>query len=91
MLTNVLHYCTWLSQAVPVAGMDKNVVWVGTYLLSSECLHSCPLSQTEHRNAEGRTYWFNPNTKESSWEKPEGLYAFSNLLYYGNEMLCYEI
>jgi len=28
--------------------------------------------QTEHRNAEGRTYWFNTNTKESVWEKPDG-------------------
>lgn len=28
--------------------------------------------QTEHRNAEGRTYWFNTSTKESVWEKPEG-------------------
>ncbi|KZV94551.1 hypothetical protein EXIGLDRAFT_736585 [Exidia glandulosa HHB12029] len=28
---------------------------------------------TEHRNAEGRTYWFNANTKESVWEKPDVL------------------
>ncbi|KAH8110818.1 hypothetical protein DFH11DRAFT_1730027 [Phellopilus nigrolimitatus] len=28
---------------------------------------------TEHRNAEGRTYWFNTSTKESVWEKPEAL------------------
>jgi len=28
--------------------------------------------QTEHRNPEGRTYWYNPATKESVWEKPEG-------------------
>lgn len=29
-------------------------------------------SQTEHRNADGRTYWYNTNSKESVWEKPEG-------------------
>ncbi|KZV61624.1 hypothetical protein PENSPDRAFT_759298, partial [Peniophora sp. CONT] len=28
---------------------------------------------TEHRNAEGRTYWFNTGTKESVWEKPDDL------------------
>ncbi|VDB84826.1 unnamed protein product [Peniophora sp. CBMAI 1063] len=28
---------------------------------------------TEHRNAEGRTYWFNTGTKESVWEKPDEL------------------
>jgi hypothetical protein len=30
------------------------------------------LLQTEHRNPEGRTYWFNTATKESVWEKPDG-------------------
>ncbi|PIL25013.1 hypothetical protein GSI_12901 [Ganoderma sinense ZZ0214-1] len=29
--------------------------------------------QTEHRNPEGRTYWFNTNTRESVWEKPDDL------------------
>ncbi|KLO11520.1 hypothetical protein SCHPADRAFT_905943 [Schizopora paradoxa] len=28
---------------------------------------------TEHRNAEGRTYWFNTTNKESVWEKPDVL------------------
>ncbi|GJJ11302.1 hypothetical protein Clacol_005534 [Clathrus columnatus] len=28
---------------------------------------------TEHRNAEGRSYWYNANTKESVWEKPDDL------------------
>ncbi|KIO34223.1 hypothetical protein M407DRAFT_64559, partial [Tulasnella calospora MUT 4182] len=28
---------------------------------------------TEHRNAEGRTYWYNNVTKASSWEKPDDL------------------
>ncbi|KAI5118008.1 hypothetical protein M0805_008107 [Coniferiporia weirii] len=28
---------------------------------------------TEHRNTEGRTYWFNTSTKESVWEKPDAL------------------
>ncbi|KAF8637609.1 hypothetical protein AX17_002678 [Amanita inopinata Kibby_2008] len=28
---------------------------------------------TEHRNPEGRTYWFNTATKESVWEKPDDL------------------
>ncbi|KAJ7352624.1 hypothetical protein DFH08DRAFT_859441 [Mycena albidolilacea] len=28
---------------------------------------------TEHRNPEGRTYWFNATTKESVWEKPDDL------------------
>ncbi|KAK7033008.1 Pre-mRNA-processing protein prp40 [Favolaschia claudopus] len=28
---------------------------------------------TEHRNPEGRTYWFNTNSKESVWEKPDDL------------------
>ncbi|KAL5536709.1 PRP40 [Sanghuangporus sanghuang] len=28
---------------------------------------------TEHRNAQGHTYWFNTATKESVWEKPEAL------------------
>ncbi|KAF8889322.1 hypothetical protein BD779DRAFT_1520931 [Infundibulicybe gibba] len=27
---------------------------------------------TEHRNPEGRTYWFNTGTRESVWEKPDG-------------------
>ncbi|TFK51650.1 hypothetical protein OE88DRAFT_1698706 [Heliocybe sulcata] len=30
-------------------------------------------SWTEHRNPEGRTYWFNALTKESVWEKPDDL------------------
>ncbi|EPQ56799.1 hypothetical protein GLOTRDRAFT_105293 [Gloeophyllum trabeum ATCC 11539] len=30
-------------------------------------------SWTEHRNPEGRTYWFNAVTKESVWEKPDEL------------------
>ncbi|KAF7977604.1 hypothetical protein HWV62_3214 [Athelia sp. TMB] len=28
---------------------------------------------TEHRNPEGRTYWFNTGSRESVWEKPEEL------------------
>ncbi|KAJ2934019.1 hypothetical protein H1R20_g3064, partial [Candolleomyces eurysporus] len=28
---------------------------------------------TEHRNPEGRTYWFNTGTKNSVWEKPDDL------------------
>ncbi|EJD47946.1 hypothetical protein AURDEDRAFT_102119 [Auricularia subglabra TFB-10046 SS5] len=28
---------------------------------------------TEHRNNEGRTYWFNSNSKQSVWEKPDAL------------------
>ncbi|PPR00511.1 hypothetical protein CVT26_009897 [Gymnopilus dilepis] len=28
---------------------------------------------TEHRNPEGRTYWFNTGTKQSVWEKPDEL------------------
>ncbi|RPD64363.1 hypothetical protein L226DRAFT_533652 [Lentinus tigrinus ALCF2SS1-7] len=28
---------------------------------------------TEHRNPEGRTYWFNTTTRESVWEKPDDL------------------
>ncbi|KAF9054471.1 hypothetical protein BJ165DRAFT_1439062 [Panaeolus papilionaceus] len=28
---------------------------------------------TEHRNTEGRTYWFNTGTKQSVWEKPDEL------------------
>jgi hypothetical protein len=29
-------------------------------------------SQQEHKNAAGRPYWFNPSSKESVWEKPDG-------------------
>ncbi|KAH6916046.1 pre-mRNA-processing protein prp40 [Coprinopsis sp. MPI-PUGE-AT-0042] len=29
------------------------------------------LAQTEHRNPEGRTYWFNTGTQQSVWEKPD--------------------
>ncbi|ETW78861.1 hypothetical protein HETIRDRAFT_435469 [Heterobasidion irregulare TC 32-1] len=29
--------------------------------------------KTEHRNPEGRTYWFNTGTRESVWEKPDDL------------------
>ncbi|CCA66726.1 related to U1 snRNP protein [Serendipita indica DSM 11827] len=40
-------------------------------------LHAhCPPTenlQTEHRNAEGRTYWNNASTGESVWEKPDVL------------------
>ncbi|KAJ7625510.1 hypothetical protein FB45DRAFT_67442 [Roridomyces roridus] len=32
-----------------------------------------PAIWTEHRNPEGRTYWFNTGTKESVWEKPDDL------------------
>ncbi|KAJ7509732.1 hypothetical protein B0H11DRAFT_1960858 [Mycena galericulata] len=32
-----------------------------------------PVIWTEHRNPEGRTYWFNTGTKESVWEKPDDL------------------
>ncbi|KAJ2934022.1 hypothetical protein H1R20_g3063, partial [Candolleomyces eurysporus] len=28
---------------------------------------------TQHRNPEGRTYWFNAGTKQSVWEKPYDL------------------
>ncbi|KDQ61667.1 hypothetical protein JAAARDRAFT_172033 [Jaapia argillacea MUCL 33604] len=28
---------------------------------------------TEHRNPEGRTYWFNTQSRESVWEKPDDL------------------
>ena len=28
---------------------------------------------TEHRGKDGRTYWYNRETKKSSWEKPEAL------------------
>jgi hypothetical protein len=31
--------------------------------------------QTEHRNPEGRTYWFNTGTKQSVWEKPDGAFT----------------
>ncbi|KIJ55313.1 hypothetical protein M422DRAFT_199451 [Sphaerobolus stellatus SS14] len=34
---------------------------------------STPGTWTEHRNAEGRTYWYNTTTKESVWEKPDDL------------------
>ncbi|KAF8315349.1 hypothetical protein DL93DRAFT_2166723 [Clavulina sp. PMI_390] len=32
-----------------------------------------PVLWSEHKNAEGRTYWYNNTTKASSWEKPEEL------------------
>lgn len=32
--------------------------------------------QTEHRNPEGRTYWFNTQSRESVWEKPDGMPNF---------------
>ncbi|KDQ19637.1 hypothetical protein BOTBODRAFT_126520 [Botryobasidium botryosum FD-172 SS1] len=35
--------------------------------------HTPPVLWSEHRNAEGRTYWYNNTTKQSSWEKPEEL------------------
>lgn len=34
--------------------------------------HVYSILQTEHRNAEGRTYWYNTTNKESVWEKPDG-------------------
>ncbi|EEB90287.1 hypothetical protein MPER_11522, partial [Moniliophthora perniciosa FA553] len=38
-------------------------------------VHSTPdsMNWTEHRNPEGRTYWFNTVTRESVWEKPDEL------------------
>ena len=35
--------------------------------------------QTEHRNPEGRTYWFNTGTRESVWEKPDGMFSHPSL------------
>ncbi|KAG8220839.1 hypothetical protein J3R82DRAFT_2333, partial [Butyriboletus roseoflavus] len=35
---------------------------------------------TEHRNPEGRTYWFNTATRESVWEKPDGKHRSYNWL-----------
>ncbi|KAJ7052574.1 hypothetical protein C8F01DRAFT_1170468 [Mycena amicta] len=35
--------------------------------------NTTPTIWTEHRNPEGRTYWFNPTTNESVWEKPDDL------------------
>ncbi|KAF9511238.1 hypothetical protein BS47DRAFT_1377241 [Hydnum rufescens UP504] len=32
-----------------------------------------PILWSEHRNAEGRTYWYNNTTEASSWEKPDEL------------------
>ncbi|KAF8327188.1 uncharacterized protein EI90DRAFT_3068216 [Cantharellus anzutake] len=32
-----------------------------------------PAQWTEHRNAEGRTYWYHSATKQSSWERPDEL------------------
>nr|GAT60860.1 predicted protein [Mycena chlorophos] len=37
-----------------------------------------PSVWTEHRNPEGRTYWFNPSTNESVWEKPDGTSDLKN-------------
>ena len=45
-------------------------VWVS--ILHLYILLSLTGLQTEHRNPEGRTYWFNTNTRESVWEKPDG-------------------
>lgn len=41
--------------------------------------------QTEHRNPEGRTYWFNTGTRESVWEKPDGEYIL--LLQCGHSLM----
>ncbi|KXN90711.1 Pre-mRNA-processing protein prp40 [Leucoagaricus sp. SymC.cos] len=35
---------------------------------------------TEHRNPEGRTYWFNTGTKQSVWEKPDVFIAQTTFL-----------
>lgn len=32
---------------------------------------SCPW--TEHKAPDGRTYYYNSNTKQSAWEKPDEL------------------
>ena len=51
-------------------------VWdglVGTSFVNLSTLDSIEdAPQTEHRNPEGRTYWYNTGTKASVWEKPDG-------------------
>lgn len=42
--------------------------------LATRKLTACRFPQTEHRNPEGRTYWFNTGTQQSVWEKPDGAY-----------------
>ncbi|KAF7312223.1 hypothetical protein MIND_00235300 [Mycena indigotica] len=44
-----------------------------TRLPSAMSATTTPTVWTEHRNPEGRTYWFNPATNESVWEKPDDL------------------
>lgn len=46
-------------------------VWVRTAAVTKRILLMD--LQTEHRNPEGRTYWFNTGTRESVWEKPDGV------------------
>ncbi|KAF8916176.1 hypothetical protein CPB85DRAFT_1374657 [Mucidula mucida] len=49
----------------------KGDVWVVT---TKRSRHESLLNLiTEHRNPEGRTYWFNTGTKQSVWEKPDEL------------------
>ena len=35
---------------------------------------------TEHKAPDGRTYYYNPATRQSSWEKPDSLKSDSELL-----------
>ena len=64
-------------------------VWVS--ILRFYILLSLTGFQTEHRNPEGRTYWFNTNTRESVWEKPDGEWVFRVLTFGKNFSILFSI
>ena len=63
--------CSWTSlRGTSQATPTTPALWVR--LPDAETIAAHNYSQTEHRNAEGRTYWYNTSNKESVWEKPDG-------------------
>ncbi|KAI3600446.1 formin binding protein, partial [Moniliophthora roreri] len=54
---------------------ESSASWDFRALFTTIQVHTTPdsMNWTEHRNPEGRTYWFNTVTRESVWEKPDEL------------------
>ncbi len=69
----------WCTLSIVCMRKVSNKTPVGPWELARHCRHPgvCLCQQktawTEHKSPDGRTYYFNSETKVSSWEKPDEL------------------
>jgi hypothetical protein len=81
--TSLKHlYTSQLLDHLSERSLSLDNEYLGTQYITGRNRISDPyfFCQTEHRNPEGRTYWFNTGTRDSVWEKPDGTWLYSAII-----------